>query len=128
MLDATFKSSILLWFSSLLLEDYVALYAFGKDGATLDQIDRRYAWCRRMIRAYDDTYLPVFPSEWEMPCYIANHFCKMTKGQPRHTPQRYLSRPSPYSPSSTNALFPVDACAPVPALPAVSTQHTSRRC
>ena len=79
VLDSTFKQSILLWFSSLLLEDYVQLYAFGKEGATIEQIDRRYAWCRRMIRAYDDTYLPVFPSAWEMPCYIATHFCKMTR-------------------------------------------------
>ena len=79
VLDATFKQSIFLWFSSLLLEDYVALYSYGKEGATIEQIDRRYAWCKRMIRNYDDTYLSVFPVDWEMPAYVATQFCKMTK-------------------------------------------------
>ena len=79
VLDATFKRSIFLWFSSLLLEDYVALYSPGKEGATIEQIDRRYAWCKRMIRNYDDTYLAVFPVDWEMPAYVATEFCKQTK-------------------------------------------------
>ena len=102
VLDATFKNSILLWFSSLLLEDYVALYAYGKDGATIDQIDRRYAWCRRMIRAYDDTYLPVFPAEWEMPCYVATHFCKMTKApNTAHTTAAPHTLAKPHAPVLT---------------------------
>ena len=101
VLDTTFKQSIFLWFSSLLLEDYVALYSYGKEGATIEQIDRRYAWCKRMIRNYDDTYLSVFPVDWEMPAYVATQFCKMTK---QHITKMLQSNPkvSPYAQTYTH--------------------------
>lgn len=80
VLDNAFKTSIMLWFSSLLLEDYIALYSAGKEGSSLDAIERRYSWARRMIKNYDDTYQAVFPNEWEMPAFISTQFCKITKG------------------------------------------------
>ena len=96
------SSSIFLWFSTLLLDDYAALYSYGKEGATIEQIDRRYAWCKRMIRNYDDTYLSVFPVDWEMPAYVATEFCKMTK---QHITKILQSSPTTIHSSSSTSHF-----------------------
>jgi hypothetical protein len=47
--------------------------------ASLDQMERRYAWYRRMLRELDETFPHVFPKHWNMEYYMTCMFLNMTK-------------------------------------------------
>ena len=74
-----FKSDLLHWFCSLQLDEYSALFAPGKDGATVEQIDRRWSWMKNWMRTFDQRYSRVFPQAWAVPAMVAREFCKMSK-------------------------------------------------
>ncbi len=42
--------------------------------ASLDQIERRYAWYRRMLRELDESFPKVFPKHWNMEYHMTHAF------------------------------------------------------
>ncbi len=46
--------------------------------ASLDQIERRYAWYRRMLRELDETFPTVFPKYWNMEYHMTHAFLTET--------------------------------------------------
>jgi hypothetical protein len=66
-------------FCTLQLDEYAALFSLGKDGATIDQIERRYSWMKSWFRMYEQRYTKVFPAHWTLPVFISREFCKMTR-------------------------------------------------
>ena len=53
----------------------------GGDSASLDQIDRRFAWFRRLLRGIEAKYTDVFPLHWQIPHRIVLDFLAQTKSQ-----------------------------------------------
>jgi len=48
------------------------------NAASLDQIERRYAWYRRMLRELDETFPKVFPKYWNMEYHMTHAFLTQT--------------------------------------------------
>ena len=46
--------------------------------ASFDQIERRYAWYRRMLREIDETFPNVFPKYWDMFYHLTHLYLKET--------------------------------------------------
>ena len=47
--------------------------------AWLDKIDRRYAYCKKLLVEVEERYANVFPPEWDMGERICVEFCRSTR-------------------------------------------------
>jgi DNA-binding transcriptional ArsR family regulator len=81
VLEPSFKQELFQWFTGLQLDEYSALFGVGKDGGSIDQIDRRYTWLKAWFRGYEQKYSKVFPHAWNVQMVLAKEFCKLTKMQ-----------------------------------------------
>lgn len=52
--------------------------ASNPNQASLDQMERRYAWYRRMLRELDETFPNVFPKQWNMEYHLTHGFLTET--------------------------------------------------
>jgi hypothetical protein len=53
--------------------------AEDKDPNCLDQVERRFAWYRRLLRDVDDKFPHVFPSYWNFHYSLTHYFLEETK-------------------------------------------------
>ena len=55
----------------------------GGDAASLDQIDRRFSWFRRMLKEVEARFGSVFPEHWKVSHRLCVDFLKLTHSQLR---------------------------------------------
>ncbi|KAL4712137.1 hypothetical protein ACJJTC_010998 [Scirpophaga incertulas] len=80
-LEPRVKTELLTWFIDLQLQEYVALFSASEEAAWLSHVERRYAWLKRRLLAFEDSLGSVFPPEWTLSERIAKRFCQITKEQ-----------------------------------------------
>jgi hypothetical protein len=80
-LDPVVKEDLLKWFMRSQLEPYQVMFALGKEGGSLDQTERRFAWLRRLFRTFDEHFATIFPKAWEVPANLSREFCAITRRQ-----------------------------------------------
>lgn len=73
------KSRIVTWYCNTQLREYRQLFRGSEEAGSLDNISRRYAWLRRMLKTYDEEHAAIFPSHWRVNELIANAFCECTR-------------------------------------------------
>lgn len=73
------RTDILEDFVKAQLQPYEKLFGDGKTHFALDQVERRWAWFKRMLKNIDDTYHTIFPSHWLMALRMALEFTEKTK-------------------------------------------------
>jgi hypothetical protein len=63
------------------LEPYTSLaeFARGGDASSLDQVERRFAWFRRVIREVEHRFSGTFPAKWKVPHRICLEFLAVTR-------------------------------------------------
>ena len=61
------------------LQPYEKLFGEGKAHFTLDQVERRWAWFKRLLKNIDDTYHTIFPGHWRMAMRMCLEFSEKTK-------------------------------------------------
>ena len=66
-------------FVQLQLIPYETLFGSGKPHFTLDQVDRRWAWFKRLLKSYDSKFNTVFPAHWRMALRLCLEFTERTK-------------------------------------------------
>lgn len=67
------------WFSDKELAEYSNLFDPAKQPATLEGVERRFAWLKRWLRSYQATYAHVLPASWKVPQLCAESFCDLTR-------------------------------------------------
>ena len=73
------KSRITTWYCNTQLREYRQVFKGSQEAGSLDNISRRYAWFRRMLKAYDEEHAAIFPPHWRVNEIIANVFCEGTR-------------------------------------------------
>ena len=73
------RSEILEDFVKTQLQPYEKLFGEGRVHHALDQVERRWAWFKRLLRNIDDTYHTIFPVHWRMAMRICLEFTEKTK-------------------------------------------------
>lgn len=73
------RTDILEDFVKAQLQPYEKLFGDGKTHFALDQVERRWAWFKRMLKNIDDTYHTIFPSHWRMALRMTLEFTEKTK-------------------------------------------------
>lgn len=73
------KSRIITWYCNTQLREYRQVFRGSEEAGSLDNISRRYAWFRRMLKTYDEEHAAIFPPHWKVNEIIANVFCEGTR-------------------------------------------------
>lgn len=63
----------------IILEEKEDAASSNPNPASLDQMERRYAWYRRMLRELDEAFPNVFPKHWNMEYHMTCAFLKTSK-------------------------------------------------
>ncbi|XP_063544422.1 vacuolar protein sorting-associated protein 53 homolog [Cydia strobilella] len=80
-LEPKVKRELLTWFTTMQLQEYEHLFSAEQECAWLTHVERRYAWLKRHLLAFEDGAGNVFPRSWKLSERITTHFCEVTKTQ-----------------------------------------------
>ncbi|KTW27859.1 uncharacterized protein T551_02826 [Pneumocystis jirovecii RU7] len=69
------RERILLWYCNTQLREYRAVFRGNDEAASLDNISRRYAWIKRMLKLYDEKHSKMFPESWNTDERLCHNFC-----------------------------------------------------
>mmetsp|Transcript_6722 Transcript_6722/g.8843 ORF Transcript_6722/g.8843 Transcript_6722/m.8843 type:complete len:874 (+) Transcript_6722:83-2704(+) len=58
---------------------YANIFRKEGDAASLDQVDRRFHWFKRLLRGVDERFEGVFPPHWHVPHRLTLEFLAQTK-------------------------------------------------
>lgn len=61
------------------LVSYDNLFGHGKQHFALDQVERRWAWFKRLLKYIDSKFATIFPSHWRLPLRLCLEFVERTK-------------------------------------------------
>ncbi|KAJ2009809.1 Vacuolar protein sorting-associated protein 53 [Coemansia thaxteri] len=67
------------FYCELQLRAYSAIFQLGDDVSQLENISRRYAWLRRILRNYTDDHAAVFPEQWRVGEVLSRRFAEATR-------------------------------------------------
>lgn len=73
------RSRLITWYCNTQLREYRQLFRGSEEAGSLDNIARRYAWFKRMLKTYDDEHAAMFPPHWRVNEILANAFCESTR-------------------------------------------------
>ncbi|GAB0137544.1 hypothetical protein EsDP_00005804 [Epichloe bromicola] len=73
------KSRIITWYVNTELREYRQVFRGNDEAGSLDNIGRRYAWFKRMMKTHEDEHASIFPSHWHVGELLATAFCDGTR-------------------------------------------------
>ncbi|KAG6034239.1 hypothetical protein E4U41_006619 [Claviceps citrina] len=73
------KVRILTWYVNTELREYRRVFRGNDEAGSLDNIGRRYAWFKRMMKTHEDEHAVIFPSHWHAGEVLATAFCDGTR-------------------------------------------------
>jgi len=91
-LGDTAKQRIVNWYCNTQLREYRQVFRGNDEAGSLDNISRRYAWFKRMLKVYDEEHAGIFPWSWKVNEVLANSYCDGTKDDFKGILQRAMRR------------------------------------
>ncbi|KAJ3083889.1 Vacuolar protein sorting-associated protein 53 [Rhizoclosmatium hyalinum] len=79
VLGADTQTELINWYCDVQLKEYKAIFRQNPEIASLDAVNRRYAWLKRLLKTHDDEHSPVFPPHWKVAENLCERFCADTK-------------------------------------------------
>ena len=73
------RQALLLEFTESQLAPYETLFGPQSDHFTLDEVDRRWAWIKRLVRSVDSKFATVCPPHWGVTQRLCLHFNEKTR-------------------------------------------------
>lgn len=73
------KSELVSWYCELQLKDYYSVFRQNPEIAGLDDISRRFAWLKRLLKNFDEQHSKLFPPEWILAERVTVKFCNETR-------------------------------------------------
>ncbi|KAG5439709.1 hypothetical protein PCK2_000749 [Pneumocystis canis] len=70
---------ILSWYCDIQLREYCSVFRGNDEAASLDNISRRYAWIKRILKLYDEKHSKMFPESWNTDKRLCQSFCINTR-------------------------------------------------
>ncbi|KAJ2026027.1 Vacuolar protein sorting-associated protein 53, partial [Coemansia sp. S3946] len=75
------RDKFVAFYCDLQLRAYSAIFQINDDVSQLENISRRYAWLRRILRNYSDDHAAVFPEQWRVGEALSRRFSEATRDQ-----------------------------------------------
>lgn len=73
------RTQLFSWYSLLLLRDYRRIFGSHSEAGQLDNISRRFAWFRRILKTHEDENAILFPPDWNLGAVLAGGFSEVTR-------------------------------------------------
>ncbi|KAH8154341.1 uncharacterized protein LAJ45_02109 [Morchella importuna] len=73
------RGRLVTWYCNTQLREYRQVFRGNDEAGSLDNIARRYAWLKRILKVYDEEHLGIFPPSWKVNEVLAKIFCEGTK-------------------------------------------------
>ncbi|KAF3911266.1 hypothetical protein AA313_de0204191 [Arthrobotrys entomopaga] len=73
------RTRLINWFCNTQLREYRQIFRGSEEAGSLDNISRRYAWLKRILKTYDEEHVYIFPSFWRVSEILARTFCDNTR-------------------------------------------------
>ncbi|XP_044719971.1 uncharacterized protein HRG_06560 [Hirsutella rhossiliensis] len=86
------KSRLITWYVNTELREYRQVFRGNDEAGSLDNIGRRYAWFKRMIKTHEDEHAMLFPPHWRMNELLATAFCEGTRDDFKGILERSMRR------------------------------------
>lgn len=86
------RARLLSWYVNTELREYRHVFRGNDEAGSLDNIGRRYAWFKRMIKTHEEEHAAIFPSHWRVGEALAISFCDGTRDDFKSILQRSMRR------------------------------------
>lgn len=97
-LGDTARARLVTWYVNTELREYRQVFRGNDEAGSLDNIGRRYAWFRRMLKTYEDEHAALFPSYWRVnealsTAFLRRHARRLPRhSRTQHAPHRHHGR------------------------------------
>ncbi|KAI1363891.1 Vps53-like protein [Xylaria arbuscula] len=78
-LGDTARARLVTWYVNTELREYRQVFRGNDEAGNLDNIGRRYAWFKRMMKGYEEEHASIFPPHWRVGETLAMAFCDGTR-------------------------------------------------
>ncbi|KAK7986929.1 hypothetical protein PG988_001917 [Apiospora saccharicola] len=86
------RQRLVAWYVNTELREYRKVFRGNDEAGSLDNIGRRYAWFRRMIKTYEEEQYGIFPPHWKVGEVLATAFCDGTRDDFKGILERSMRR------------------------------------
>ncbi|KAK8121649.1 hypothetical protein PG984_010319 [Apiospora sp. TS-2023a] len=86
------RQRLVAWYVNTELREYRKVFRGNDEAGSLDNIGRRYAWFRRMIKTYEEEHYGIFPPHWKVGEVLATAFCDGTRDDFKGILERSMRR------------------------------------
>lgn len=73
------KMRLVTWYVNTELREYRQVFRGNDEAGSLDNIGRRYAWFKRMLKTHEEEHAAIFPPQWRVNETLAMAFCDGTR-------------------------------------------------
>ncbi|KAK8864473.1 hypothetical protein IAR55_001723 [Kwoniella newhampshirensis] len=80
VLGGDFRNHIIERYLQLQLAEYRRIFRSTDEAGQLDNVPRRYAWFRRVLKHHDEEDASLFPQSWEVTRLLVVNFSEYTRG------------------------------------------------
>ncbi|EGR47199.1 Golgi-associated retrograde protein complex component [Trichoderma reesei QM6a] len=87
------KARLVGWYINTELREYRQVFRGNDEAGNLDNIGRRYAWFKRMMKTHEDEHAAIFPAHWRVNETLATAFCDGTRDDFKGILERSMRRP-----------------------------------
>ncbi|OZJ04577.1 hypothetical protein BZG36_02776 [Bifiguratus adelaidae] len=88
VLGESVKTWVQDWYLDLQLKDYRRIFRPHEEVSAIDNVSRRYAWLKRLLKVVDEDQSGIFPPSWAMGEAVSLRFCTYTRDDIREILQR----------------------------------------
>ena len=91
-LGDTAQQRIINWYCNTQLREYRQVFRGNDEAGSLDNVSRRYAWFKRMLKVYDEEHAGIFPPQWKVNEVLVNYYCDGTRDDYKGILQRAMRK------------------------------------
>jgi vacuolar protein sorting-associated protein 53 len=86
------RSRLMTWYVNTELREYRQVFRGNDEAGNLDNIGRRYAWFKRVLKTHEEEHAMIFPPHWRANEVLATAFCDGTRDDFRGILERSMRR------------------------------------
>ena len=73
------RNTLVDWYTALQLREYRRIFRATDEAGQLDNVARRYAWFKRVLKVYEEEHAEAFLAEWNVGKALAARFSDVTR-------------------------------------------------
>lgn len=78
-LDGNYRDQLITWYCNVQLREYGNIFKVNDEAGSLDNISRRYAYIKRLLKRHSDDLARYFSPDWNVTEELCNAVCQTTR-------------------------------------------------